>query len=538
MKKPLRIRFVAAVILCVSGLFVACEQEADNPQWDIEILGPVLHAEIGINQLLADSLTQSDGDGKLRVVFESTYDNLETDSVYSISDTSIPLDIPLVPNLTIPAGYTFWIPGNLKIASDEIVIRNSIFEKGIIRLNFKNSLPCRLFLTYNVPLLKKDGNSIFIRDTVDGRPTNGSVFTTKEIDIDLAGTEVNLTGNNGALSNTLEFTLTIQLDPTFGNVLIPQDKPEFSTSLIGIEPYFIQGYFGQKDFSLNEEIVLGDGRLFQSGALYLDSARLSLDLENNIGADMSAYVASLTSINSATGNRVALAAPSILNQYINVGRASETGNPADPVSPSRASFRLDNSNSNLTAFLQNLPDRIGDDLRLYLNPLGNVSGNFDFIYKNRLIKTKTRLEIPLRLAADALTLVDTQDLSTTNLNDIEAFGDATFTLIAENGFPIDIRLTLEILDQAGMVSDQLLVPDLIPAGITDNSLIVVQPLTTRIRIPLDPIRKQHLADASRIIIRASFTTVDGTLSPPRLLDLYENYRLKLKLVADGTYSIR
>ena len=64
-------------------------KENDRPQWDVEVAGPLLFADIGINQLLADSLTQADADGAIRVVYEETVDNLELDSIYTIPDTSI-----------------------------------------------------------------------------------------------------------------------------------------------------------------------------------------------------------------------------------------------------------------------------------------------------------------------------------------------------------------------------------------------------------------------------------------------------------------
>ncbi|MFM2135627.1 MAG: hypothetical protein RL021_1027 [Bacteroidota bacterium] len=540
MKKPLRVVLAAALLTASAIFFYSCEQEAPNPQWDIEILGPVLHAEIGINQLLADSLTIADGDGKLRVVFESLYDNLQTDSVYAIPDTVFSTVVrdtiasfPVNPGSVIPVGVFIRNP-YLVIGSSGTPLRLAEIESGMIRVTFRNIYNTNLFFTYSFPKVTVNGNPIILTDTVPPGTVNNPSFSTT--DIDISGARIDLTGQTGNLFNSIYYTITVQTDPQGPAITIQLNDTilKLNTELIGIDPYYVSGYFGQKDFVLNNDIILGDGRLFQSGSLNLDSAKLSLEIENGIGADLNAYVSSINSINTATNNNIPLFASGILRQNINLGRAFETGIATDPVRPSRASFLTDNSNSNLVAFLENLPDRIGTDLRISLNPLGNISGNHDFVYKDRLIRSKVRLEVPLRLAADALTLVDTQDFAETNLNDLEPLGPSTFTLIAENGFPIDIRLNLEILDYAGNITDRLLVPDTIPAGITDTHLKVIQPVTTRIRIPVDETRKQHLLEASKILIRASFTTVNS----PTLIDLYDNYRLKLKLVADATYSIR
>ncbi|MFM2208109.1 MAG: hypothetical protein RL213_2084 [Bacteroidota bacterium] len=532
--------FYYAILLSSLPVLSGCRQEAPNPQWDIDILGPVLKADLGIDQLLADSLTISDADGKVRVVFESEYDNLETDSIYLIPDTTLVTDLwdSLIFPLTIPPGTAIPVTAfsrtdYLRVAASGTPLRKAIIEKGFIRATFRNIYPTQLLFTYVFPKCIKNGSPITIVDTVAAGSQGVPAFGTTEIDI--SGTEIDLTGRNGNLFNAIYYTLAVTTDPNGGPITISylDNVVHLETELKGIEPYYVKGYLGQQTFDIDDTVRIGDGKLLQSGTMQLDSATLSMELENGIGADLSAYISSLTSIRNGTPT-VSLVAPSVLNRNVNLGRALETGNPASPVIPTRASFLLDNSNSNLKSFIQNLPDRIGTRLRFSLNPMGNIGGNSDFVFKDRLIKTRTRLEIPLRLSMDALTLLDTQDLSTTNLNDLNVVGPFVFKLIAENGFPVDIQLQLSLLDAGGTVTDQLLVPDIIPAGATDAQWKVIAPTTTRISIPVDGTRKQHLLEATRMIIRASFTSV----GQPQLLDLYDSYRLKLKLVADGTYSIR
>lgn len=524
--------FCGSVALTISS----CKKEADNPQWDIEVLGPVLQATIGINQLLADSLTSTDANGNVRVVYEGTLDNIASDSVYSIPDTAIQTIYtwPFFP-VTINPNTPFYTNNkNLVLNVKGAQLTRAVIRSGIIRLTAKNTLPTRVYFTYTVPEARINGQSLSLaRSVAAGSLSSPSYFTE---DVDLSGYLLNLTGSTNNLVNTIAYNVIARSDsagPAFP-VVQGDTMVNLTANLIDVTPSYVRGYLGQTIINENGNTAVGIGNIFQSGQLSLDSANLQLTVENSIGADLQTYIESLTSVNSRTNISIPLIATTVLQRNIDLSRASETGNAAAPVRPSTQVINLDNSNSNLTAFLSNLPDQIATDVRLSLNPLGNISGSNDFVYENRLIKTKTRLEIPLRLSMNALTLLDTQELSINNLTNLDPVGPGTFTLVAENGFPIDLRLQLFLLDENQQLTDSLLVSEDIPSGITDVNNNVVGATKTRIAIPVDAERKSRILSAKSMIIRASFSTVNQ----PQRLYLKENYLLRIKLVADGTYSIR
>ncbi len=219
---------------------------------------------------------------------------------------------------------------------------------------------------------------------------------------------------------------------------------------------------------------------------------------------------------------------------MDISWATETGSSSNPVNPVVKPIVLDNSNSNLTSFLQNLPDHLETDLSFNVNPLGNISGSNDFIYSDRIIKTHARLEIPVRAALLSLSIRDTQQITVSDFTSLDPIGPSTVTLVADNGFPIEVKLQLYLLDGNKSVTDSLLIPNVIPAGSLGPDLRVNASTTTRINISIDNYRKQNLINAKYIAIRSTFTSSGA----PQLLDFYEEYRLKLQLLFDGTYHIQ
>ncbi|MFM8431722.1 MAG: hypothetical protein ACKOA1_02900 [Bacteroidota bacterium] len=526
----------AVIALIMMAQFSGCKKEADNPQWDIDVLGPVMNATLGIDQLVADSLQVIEPDGKVRIVLEDEIDNFDTDSVYTIPDTGIQTVYiwQFIP-FTIPPGTPFFTNNkNILLNVKGAELLEAVIRKGNIRLTARNTLPTKVYFTYNIPEARRNGQPFSFSASVDsGSFSDPKIYTTT---LDFSEYDVNLTGATFDLVNTFAYNVVARSDSAGPSIVVnPGDTLlNISTDMLGITPRYVKGYIGQDSFDAVDTFEVGIGNLFTGGQLLLDSARLRLDLKNNIGADIQAYISSIRSVNSRTGNSVNLSASDVLLRNLNINRAFETGEDSNPIRPSTRTLVMDNSNSNLNVFLQNLPDRIVTDLRYTLNPLGNVSGNNDFIFDDRLISTSVRLEIPLRLSTTDLTLTDTLTLSLAGFTDLEKLGDAELVLSAENGFPFDMDLQLLTIDNNRQVTDSLLIPGRIAAGTTDNNLQVTGRVRTDITIPLDIHRKNRLLSSPYLIIRAVVNSVGN----PDYLYIYQDYTLKLKLILDGSYGIR
>ena len=530
--------FTFFAILLLPGLSLpGCKKENDRPQWDVEVAGPLLFADIGINQLLADSLTQAEANGAIRVVYEETVDNLELDSIYTIPDTSIQtLYIwSLFPYLVQPNTPFYTNDNNVRLGISGVELKKAYIRTGKIGLSIRNTLPTRIYFTYTIPKAIKNGNQFqVVQDVGPGSISSPTIFNGT---YDFDGYDVELTGASGLLVNTIAYNVQAVSDPAGSAFTVnPGDTMiNLESTLLSIEPSYAKGYLGQTSVNLSDYANVGLGNIIRDGTVELDSAMLRLDVINSIGADASAIIANLEATNNRTGTTIPLTAPGILNTRLNINRASESGNASDPVRPTTLSLSLDRSNSNLVDLLENIPDRLDYNLDLSLNPLGNVSGSNDFVYSDRLVASRLRLELPLRFAANQILLADTLDLTADNLTNLDPVGPTMVTMVAENGFPLNIELQFFLIDENGTVTDSLLQQgNLIPSAYVDGAMNVVASRSTRLEIPVEAERKSRLQSARKIGIRGRFTTP----AYPVLVQFYEHYRLRIKLVAEGTYSIR
>ncbi|MFN8142996.1 MAG: hypothetical protein U0073_01130 [Bacteroidia bacterium] len=524
------------LFVCQLFLHLGCKKENESPQWDIAIKGPLLKASLTLDQLIADSLQQINPDGSVNILYESDVFKLDPDSLFRIPDTTLKtLNIwQFIPYNVVPGSSFFSSNNNIQLGIAGPQLLEVLIRSGKIKLDIRNTLPSKVLVTYIIPKAIKNGLPFKVQEYVDsGSVSDPGIFSGT---YDLDGYRIDLTGASGNQTNTAYYNVEALSDPngiTFqihaGDTLI-----NLNSTILQLKPEYGKGYLGQKNIHQSSTSFVGIGNIIQSGTVNLDSITMDMEIENGLGAELQAILTSFQSSNEHTGNSVNLVAPSVINHVINLNRASETGNEADPVQPTHTSIHLDNSNSNLISLLENLPDRFIYDFDFGLNPLGNISGSNDFLYRDHLVNTHLRVGFPLRFGLNQIALVDTQEIATGDVLNLDPVGPSIFTLIADNHFPFSLKLQLFLINEQGVMTDSLLVPSLIDQALVDGNLRVTQSVRTKILIPVDAVRKQHLLDARRMAIRATFTTP----SYPSLVQMYSDYHLDLKLIADGIYSIR
>lgn len=514
----------------------ACKKENSHPQWDLDVLGPVFKASIGLENLLADSLQDINGDGAVSLYYESNLYDLKLDSVYQIPDTTIPtiLTWPLFPSVIQPNSPFYSNNNNVVLSISGVQLKLVTIRSGFIQLELRNKLPSKVIYTYTIPgALKNNTPFTIVQEVNAAGPGGPGTFTGT---YDFSGYAVDLTGAGGNLFNTISYNVQALSDPngTPFTVNLNDTIINLRSSLIDIQPYYAKGYLGQSDISEQGVENIGIGGLIKSGMILLDSIRMDMNLENSIGADARFLFSGLTSVNNRTGTQIALQAPTLINRTININRAVESGNSADPVLSTQYPVAVTSSNSNLNAFLENLPDKINYAVSIAFNPLGNISSFNDFIYSDYLVRANLKIEMPLRFAAQQLVLADTQALNIEGITALDPVGESQLKLFADNGFPLDLDLQLFILDEQKQILDSLLSPGFINKGMLDANYRVTNTTRTILTIPLSHDRKQKLLAGKYLGVRARFDSPDF----PQKVQLYQHNRLDLRLVADGIYSIR
>jgi hypothetical protein len=240
----------------------------------------------------------------------------------------------------------------------------------------------------------------------------------------------------------------------------------------------------------------------------------------------------LTSYNSRTGNTVNLS-HSLIGNPVNITRATEPWHYSGNVTPTNVSYLIDKNNSNILSFIQNFPDKLYYSLDFFVNPLGNISSGNDFFYFDKNIDATIKLEVPLSLYANGLTLTDTIDFSSDASDVGKRINTGHFRLTADNGFPLSAKLQLILLDENNIVLDSLLTDQVIAAPPLDADFKVVNSLISDIILPVSSSTGDKLNNTKKINIKVVFDTPQA----PQLVKIYDGYKMDIKVIADFTYTI-
>ncbi len=526
----------AFFVLLIFTAFTACKEENERPQWEVNLLGPLVYASLGVENFIADSLMEDDSTHAVSLVYEGNLYTSNIDSLFQIRDTTLPT-VFIFPFSSFPLGANTLFYGsnnNLTLNISGVELREVIIKSGFLHVEAQNKLQAKVVYTYTIPKATLHGTPFQFRIIMDPAPPGGTINYSGSYD--MSGYKIDLTGSSGNLVNTLSYNIIARTDTnsTSTTVFLGDTLINLKVDLQTIVPYYAKGFLGQAEIDEGPTTKSNDlFNIIQSGSVRLKAATMQLIIENNIGVDAQAIVNKMQSFNSRTNSLVDLNAPQLMNRTLNINRASESGDPIYPVNPTNYVVRLDNSNSNLRSFLENMPDRMTYAMKVNVNPYGNISGSNDFVYSDYLLNVKTKVNLPLAFASDHLTVADTTAFSFENNGDYDPVKSGTFTLIVDNGFPFEADVHLILLDANNQFLDSLPVSGKIAAANVDANFLVTSPKRTKIPVFVDAARKERIFHAKNISLRASFTTPDF----PQYFQIYSTYRLNLKLVADATYLI-
>ncbi len=525
------------LLLAGSLLLPACRRDG-GPSWDTGLVLPIAHGSLTIDNLVPDSLTATNADGSIKLVYSTTFLGLNTDTIFNIPDTTIPNEYHL------PFGWTNFNGGDPitptappeQITYDlgTIELVNGILEEGQLILQLRNDIRRKIVLNYQVPCATYNAVSFDTSFVIPAAPDSLNGYSMSVV-VDLSGYTIDFTGVNNDRVNTLTTLFSAQIAPGEPSVSVyPADSVVANTTLTGIKPYYIRGYFGNETVQVGpEETGFSFFKKITSGSIGLDSLKMSLSIDNYVGMDSRLTVNNIWSRNSRTGQTVYLS-NSLMGTPVNVNRA-QYSNTWPPSVPSSYNFVFDNGNSNAKALVENLPDYLGYDVTLVTNPLGNVSGNNDFLFADYGIDAKLNVEMPLNFFAAQLTVVDTLVPNFASVERQENVLDGQLTLFAQNSFPFDADIQVYFVDAFGFITDSVVAfPNRIASGpINSTGLYYMSSgfTSSQVNIPLNTLQTRNLFSASRIIIKATF----DTNSSPSYVKIFSSNRLDFQLTADFNY---
>lgn len=404
-------------------------------------------------------------------------------------------------------------------------------KQGRFRINLASTIEEDMTMYFTIPSASKNGR---ILDTIIKLPAaqKGSVSTRKEI-FDMTDYLLDFRGKNPDVKdtvNTFHQILKVTLDSSGRKVEVGlNDSIRIDYVLEDLYPDYTIGYLGntlnqtgaqQVPFSLFRGV---------NSDLELKDFKVSLLLKNSVGAE------GRIRLNQLKGENVFTQKQQGLNSEVLGKDLMVSAPPFKRDAFTITEVVLDSSNSNIRAFIENLPQLLHYDLDLETNPNGNITNWKDFVFDNSRVDVVLKVEAPTDLAFTSFVLRDTQSLDLKSLGDMNRLKSAIMNIKAQNGFPYSAQLTLTLLDG-----------NMIPTGTLDispeNSVISpgivlpngspVESVETHLQIALPRSKMSVLQRAKFIAIEASLKS-DGMMKK-----LNSAYGLQLSTTLDCEYEVR
>lgn len=462
----------------------------------------------------------SPGSGGNPVLVDTSDALLTTLTVYDLHPSSATAIFP-AQDLVNKEQETAFKFKNIKLTEAQV-------RSGQINVAVYSTLQDSVYFTYKLPSATLGGVEFEVYTVLPPAQPGGVSSFVQSYDMD--GYQLALTGANQDTFNTIYNTIRASVDSTGQIKTISLDDSVYtSLEFVDIVPEYARGYIGQDTVSAgpSSEFLEVFNRI-SGGTLDVDKVSISVEVENKIGADAQIVINDLTAVNTRTNNQVTLTGAPV-STPIFIQRATDN-NGSLPINSTQTQVLIDETNSNATSFIGNLPDRIDYALTLNTNPNGNVSNYNDFIYADNLLEIDLNVEMPLSIIANDLTLVDTADISLGD-TDLSKIKDGTLTLISDNGFPFDATIQMYTLAKNGTVTDSLFVNTFIAAAPVDANNRVYEKRRSKLYAPIDEARVARLQNAKKLRIITRFDT-----NPQNTyLKIYSDYTIDFILTGDFNY---
>lgn len=533
-KTKIAIIILGLIVPC--SVFISCRKK--SPSWDTQILAPVVNASLSINDIITSSYIKNNPDSSVSLVYTDSLYNLNIDTIVSIPDTVLDYFETSPFTATVNPGQEMFYSKQTTLYNiGSVELTKGILQSGFLIFKVINPLPRPIDYIYKVLNIIKNGTDTLQVDTV----IKAQDSLTKQIP--LSGYSVDFTGPSHNGYNDITTTIQVNLDPNTTALIVNAGDTlvNAEVSFSNIIPSYAKGYFGTTTKTFGpENVAFPVFNRIISGNLNLQNVSVNLTLSNGFGVDASLVLSQLSSYNSRTNTTVNLTDNAVVGSTIHVNRATPTNNPApaSPVNPSVMNFSINPSNSNILAWLDNLPTSIGYALQVTTDPLGNVSGSNDFAYYGYGITSDINVTIPLSLIAGNLTLADTLAVNFAGAgNTTEHVKSGKLTIYASNGFPFSAGLQLYLLNKSNVICDSLFIPTtqtIASAPVNGVTGIVTTPQNSILTISLDAAHTQELFNTQNIILYARFNM--GSL-PSTYMKIYSYYQLNLKLVGNFDYLV-
>lgn len=497
------------------------------PGWEAQWLAPLAYSDMGLENIIADSLLESNPDSSLVLVLNQILYSAGADSVIPIPDSVFkdtfhtPATIPVTANTQFLNETT-----EKKMNLNGPELTQLILKQGRLDYTLKSEVGIPIIVTYGITCATKYGAPLqFVVNVPGGSQISPAVVSGS---FDLSGADFDLRGSLNNDYNMVITELKLASAPNIPTTNVPFfENVYLDTRFEDLVAEYAKGYFGQQTFSIPyETISFNFLDNLQQAMLDIDSITATVYLSNGMGADARIRIDTLDGTNTYYNSTVLMSH----NQFgvpVNINRATDLVTYAQPYD---YSFTMNQTNSNIESFIENIPGMVGYSGEIEINPLGNVSNHTDFVRGNSKVEVGLNMRIPLNVSVSNVTLNDTIPLDLNSMDANGHFNELMFRLMAENGFPLQATVNIYMLDANKMSIGTLASNLIISSGTLNGSNVVIQPSNEIKEIYANDEAMEKLYRSKYLRISVGFQTA-GTGK----VQFYDYYRFKSKLIVDATY---
>lgn len=495
------------------GVTLSCKKESTS--WETDWVFPFFSDTLDFSNFHNDSTLNNYSSINYLVDLKRDILDVSLSEFLIIPDTTIAQSFsPTIGIGSVPAGFTFYNEvESHELSIPDVELKRIIVNDGIIELKVFNPIATGAYYTIEMPGVVKNGLTLEQTFFIPAGTTDEPSVSVDEIvldgyEIDLRGEDVEGTVNVSGF-NTLQTSLSIMSDPE--GVAVPistSDIFEVEVKFVDVSIGYAQGYFGDQVFSDTISFEVPLLNQITSGTLALNEIPIDITVSNGTKIPFSTNISLLKNTNYIP-QTVHLSSPLI--------GAPQLISPASgfwsSLTPSSQMISFDNSNSNMTAYIENLgfTHELGYEVRM--NPLGNITGSYNEVFPNSRLKLSLSSQFPLSVGLNGLTIEDTLSLNLSSkiVQDFIVAEEVSLNISAVNAFPISGMLHLFFLDELGSVIHEITNVNEIGSameGLLDPSENLLKNETSA-EIVLNRSIIDDLDRIDQVILRAEFSTADG-----------------------------
>lgn len=444
-------------------------KKGDPLSWDVEVSGPLMKTRLDLTDIIPDTILKGDCQNLAWLDFSQEVYRLSASSLVEVDQQIATSKYAIPVTVTMQPGQSFITSNEDALFQFEgAEIRTIVLDTGVVALKLTNPLTEPVECTWSLP--KSDNGSGYFQTTTLIPAASGGNPGTVEMDVDLSGYRLSLTGKNNNSINRLQIRIDTKIAPNANPVLVkPSDTLRVEATFREFSLKEAWGYFGRHSVSTGKKIVpIRTFSGFTDGSITIDTASGTITVVNGIGMDIMMKFTSLVIRNTEKQLELVVTDP-FVGKPVQMSRAAFNPSTGEAL-PTTYHFRF--SKASMKAMLEMLPDEMEYEMEMETNPLGNVSFGNDFILAESPLTAGISLQMPFAFLAENLSLQSTAGIGFSS----PEIHEATLYLIADNYFPFDATLSLTMLDNDGIAIDSVK-----PAGIVASGNLIQPDLLLPVR---------------------------------------------------------